>query len=133
MTATPSTERDVPVLALSILEQLPEPTDEDDLDEVLSVLSNHRRRLTLSVVRDHGEALTLPDVADEVAVAERGQPLSAIDPEFVTEIYIGLYHDHLPHLVDAGLLSYDQERDLVSPTFGDGALPDDPLPEDRQS
>ncbi|WP_247731303.1 DUF7344 domain-containing protein [Halovivax limisalsi] len=128
MTAPPSNETDAAELTLSILEQLPDPADPADVDDALAVLSNRRRRLTLAVVRDHGEALALPDVADEVAVAERGRPLSAIDPETVTEIYVGIYHDHLPRLVDVGLLSYDQERDLVIPNFESCALPGDDQP-----
>ena len=108
---------DVGALAMTVLERLPEETPPERLDDVLQLLADRRRRLTLAVLRRHGESLSLPDVADEVAVHERGRPLPEISPQTVTEIYTSIYHDHLPRLVEAGLVSYDQERDLVEPTF----------------
>src|SRR6056297_3159469 len=109
---------DTAELTLSVLDGLPYEGDSDRVNRVLWLLSNQRRRHAIRVVRAHGEPITLPDVADEVAVRECDRPLPEIDPETVSEIYISLYHDHLPRLVDAGLLAYDQERDLVRPTFG---------------
>lgn len=104
-------------LTLSLLDDLPRDCDPERLSTALRVLSNRRRRHTLRVVREHGEEMALPDVADEVAVREHDRPLPEISAETVSDIYISIYHDHLPHLLDAGLLSYDQERDLVRPAF----------------
>ncbi|MFC7166980.1 DUF7344 domain-containing protein [Halospeciosus flavus] len=73
-----------------------------------------RRRHALAVLRSYG-ALTLADLADEVAVREHGCPLPAIDPETVLDVYLSLYHDHVPALVNADAAVYDQERDLVAP------------------
>ncbi|WP_254862069.1 DUF7344 domain-containing protein [Halovivax gelatinilyticus] len=117
MTATPPTETDAVELTLSLLDALPDDCPPTALDDALALLSNHRRRRTLMTVLDHGEPLTLPDVADEVAIDEHDRPLTEISPETVTNVYISIYHDHLPRLVDAGLVTYDQERDLVSPAF----------------
>ena len=66
-------------------------------------------------MRTYGESLTLPDAAEEVAVRETGRKVTELSAERVHQIYISLYHDHLPRLVEANLLEYDQERDLVSP------------------
>lgn len=104
-------------LTLSVLDALPADAPAAPLTSALDILTNERRRHVLRVVGDQGEAMTLPDVADEVAVREYGRPLPDIEPETVTEIYISIYHDHLPRLVDANLLAYDQERDLVHPRF----------------
>jgi len=109
-------------LTLSVLDALPEDSPSAPLTNALDILTNERRRHVLRVVGDQGEAMTLPDVADEVAVREYGRPLPDIEPETVTEIYISIYHDHLPRLVDANLLSYDQERDLVHPRFATDAV-----------
>lgn len=87
----------------------------DAVDEAFELLAEQRRRLLLEVMRTYAEPLTLPDAAEEVAVRETGRPVPNIPAERVAEIYTSLYHDHLPRLVDAGLLEYDQERDLVSP------------------
>ena len=111
------TASDTAELTLSILDSLPRDCSQEQLSAALRVLSNPRRRHTLRVVREHGEEISLPDVADEVAVREHDRPLPEISAETVSDIYISIYHDHLPRLVDAGLLGYDQERDLVRPGF----------------
>ncbi|EMA45264.1 hypothetical protein C446_02382 [Halobiforma nitratireducens JCM 10879] len=85
------------------------------IDDAFDLLSSERRRLFLQVMRTYGEAITLPDAAEEVAVRETGDAVRELSAERVANVYISLYHDHLPRLVDAGLLEYDQERDLVSP------------------
>ncbi|ELY77854.1 MULTISPECIES: hypothetical protein [Natrinema] len=87
----------------------------ESLDGAFTLLADQRRRLLLAVMRTYGEELTLPDAAEEVAVRETGRKVTNIPAERVREVYLSLYHDHLPRLVDAGLLEYDQERDLVAP------------------
>lgn len=87
----------------------------DLLSDAFQLLSVRRRRVTLRVVREYDDDLTLPDLAEEVAIRESHKPIPEIPPETVTEVYISLYHDHMPRLVDTGLLEYEQERDLVSP------------------
>jgi len=97
--------------------------DEDDapdasaetLDDAFALLADQRRRLLLSVLHTYGEELTLRDAAEEVAIRETGHNVADIPAEQVQKVYLSLYHDHLPRLVDAGLLEYDQERDLVTP------------------
>lgn len=113
----PQTDLDTATLVVSLLDRLPADPSPSAVDEALTVLANRRRRLTLSVVREHDEPIALPDVADEVAVREHGQPVTELSPETVAQTYISIYHDHLPRLVDLGILAYDQERDLVIPTY----------------
>lgn len=110
---------DTAELTLSLLDSLPGDCSQEELSAALRVLANPRRRHTLRVVREHGEEMALPDVADEVAVREHDCPLPEVSAETVSDIYISIYHDHLPRLVDAELLRYDQERDLVRPAFED--------------
>ena len=85
------------------------------VDEAFRLLANHRRRLFIQVMCEFREELTLPDAAEEVASRETRRPIVDISAERIADVYISLYHDHLPRLVDAGLLEYDQERDLVAP------------------
>lgn len=59
--------------------------------------------------------MSLADAAETVAVDEHDSPLDEIPPEEVKEIYMALYHSHVPKLVDAGIVTYHQERDLVAP------------------
>ncbi len=58
--------------------------------------------------------MTLPDLADEVAVRERGTTIAAIPGEEVKRVYMSLYHSHIPKLANADVVAYDQERDMVA-------------------
>jgi len=86
-----------------------------DLDVLFELLSNGRRRRALRTLLVHGD-LSLPDLADEVAVAERGRSLPKIDPDAVLDVYLSLYHTHVPKLAGAGLATYDQDGDFVTAT-----------------
>lgn len=122
MTSKSNSDRDCVEFVQTVLDWLDEHDDRDDrdasteaLDDAFALLADQRRRLLLTVMRTYGEELTLPDAAEEVAVRETGRKVTNIPAERVREVYLSLYHDHLPRLVDAGLLEYDQERDLVAP------------------
>lgn len=69
------------------------------------------------VVLEHlcatGPSLSLPAVADEVTERTYGAPADD-HPEERLEIYMALYHDHVPTLVERGYLSYDQATDTVT-------------------
>ncbi|PCR92752.1 DUF7344 domain-containing protein [Natrinema ejinorense] len=119
MTSKSHSERDCVESVRTTLDWLDDhdsagPSDES-FDAAFALLADQRRRLLLTVMRTYGEELTLPDAAEEVAVRETGHNVTNISAERVQEVYLSLYHDHLPRLVDAGLLEYDQERDLVAP------------------
>lgn len=84
------------------------------LDTVFHLLSHRRRRYVLSCLSAHGPTVALPDVADDVATREYETSIVDIPEEDVLEVYLSLYHTHVPKLVEAGVVSYDQERDLVT-------------------
>ena len=116
MTSNPHSERDCVEFVQGVLDWLDESdASTEALDDAFALLADQRRRLLLTVMRSYDEELTLPDAAEEVAVRETGHNVANIPAEQVREVYLSLYHDHLPRLVDAGLLEYDQERDLVAP------------------
>lgn len=85
-------------------------------DDVFRLLADHRRRFAVSVLRDHERPMALADLADEVAVMEFGSTITGIPPEDVKHVYMSLYHSHVPKLEDYGVVTYDQESDLVTPT-----------------
>ncbi|WP_225333321.1 DUF7344 domain-containing protein [Halomicrobium urmianum] len=87
---------------------------EDALDTYFTVLSNQRRRRVLDCLREYETPIALADLADEVAVREYDSPVTEIPAEEVKEIYVSLYHVHVPRIADADLIEYDQEDDLVT-------------------
>lgn len=87
-----------------------------DIDDVLDLLGAERRREVLRILSNRELSLTLADLADEVAVREHRTPIDEISAEDVKRIYLALYHTHVPKLAAGGVVDYDQEQDMVSPT-----------------
>ncbi|QLG63163.1 DUF7344 domain-containing protein [Halorarum salinum] len=81
---------------------------------MFEVLAHHRRRYAIHCLREYENPITLADLADEVSVLENDTSIAEIPPEDVKRVYLSLYHSHVPKLADAELVTYDQERDLVS-------------------
>ncbi|WP_276301724.1 DUF7344 domain-containing protein [Halorussus lipolyticus] len=90
-------------------------------DALLELLSEFRRREALRTLVRHDD-LSLPDLADEVAIEERDELLPNIDPDDVLEVYLSLYHTHVPKLAAGGLVDYDQDDDYVALTPAGRAL-----------
>lgn len=96
-----------------------EPTDvspssgSESLTRALSVLADTRRRVALRYLRQH-RSLSLPTLADGVAECEADAPLREIGADEVRDVYLSLYHTHVPALADASVVWYDQESDWVT-------------------
>lgn len=58
--------------------------------------------------------MALADLADEITVFERKTNIDEIPDEDVRDVYMSLYHAHLPKLEGANLLWYDQKRNTVA-------------------
>ena len=71
------------------------------------------RRHTVALLWRHN-VLSLPDIANEVAVEDRRAPITELAPEDVLEVYNELYERHLPKLREAGVVEYDQESDTLA-------------------
>lgn len=87
----------------------------NDVDSLLRVLSNDRRRDALSCLSRH-DTVTLADLADELAEQKHGTTIDEIPPDEVKTVYMELYHRHVPKMEAADLLQYDQEQDCVTIT-----------------
>lgn len=88
------------------------PSD-SQLDVLFDALSNRRRRSALRCLVTYDTPMTLADLADEVTVREQEKPLTQIPADDVMQVYLSLYHAHVPKLADADLVEYSQEQDLV--------------------
>lgn len=89
-------------------------SSEPSLDTIFGLLAEERRRYVIRILADHGPSVSLPDLADEVAAREFAVPITEIDDREILFIYLALYHRHIPKLAAAGVLEYDQDRDLVT-------------------
>ncbi|WP_425607561.1 DUF7344 domain-containing protein [Natrinema zhouii] len=78
------------------------------------MLSHERRRSALYCLEKYQTPMALADLADEVARVEYDvATLLQIPGEDVKEIYLDLYHSHIPKMEDANLIEYTQEEDMV--------------------
>lgn len=85
---------------------------QDHTSVIYECLSRWRRRYVLHRLHNAGQPLALADVAEDVAEMEV-ETQSELDDEFVKNVYMSLYHAHIPKLADADLVEYHQERDEV--------------------
>ena len=96
-----------------------ESTDSDadplPVDLIFDALSNERRQRLLSHLR-RDEPSSLVDLAEQIAAWENNTTVGAVSRDARSRVYTGLYHSHIPRLVDMGIVEYDRETDLVSLT-----------------
>ncbi|WP_276282130.1 DUF7344 domain-containing protein [Halorussus caseinilyticus] len=92
------------------------------LDATLDLLSNRRRRYVLYYLREQGGAVTLDELAEQVATWERevddhaspSSPPSVNDAPDFERVLADLYHSQLPRLEDADAVTFDAEDEYVS-------------------
>ncbi|WP_232702435.1 DUF7344 domain-containing protein [Halobacterium wangiae] len=85
-----------------------------DTDALMDVLSHARRRFVVACLAEYETPLTLPDVADELAVWEYDARITEVPADAVAAIHADLYHTHVPKMADAGVVDYNPERELVA-------------------
>lgn len=83
-------------------------------DELFDLLSHHRRRYVIECLDRYGSPISLPDLADECVVMEHRRAFDDIPGETVKQMYMSLYHTHIPRLVECSVVEYDQESDSVA-------------------
>lgn len=77
-----------------------------------TLLTDRRRRYLIYSLLLYSTPQRLPRIADQLTVWETGDPVDdRLDDRL--QIYMSLYHDHLPDLIDAGVVEYRQETDTV--------------------
>lgn len=79
----------------------------------MSLMASERRRYALEALLDHGH-MTLPDLAEAVAVLEQNRSFAEIPEHTVLATYTGLWHCDIPKLVEAGVITYEQELDRIT-------------------
>ena len=89
-------------------------TDELTISDLHGVLAVERRRLVLDILTGIITTVELKELA--MVIAEREDGIDAADGEIIERVTIGLHHNHLPRLDDAGLIGYDPDSHTVNPT-----------------
>jgi hypothetical protein len=86
-------------------------------DELFDLLQSRHRRLMLWYLHEEtdGEA-RLRSLSTQVAALEEGVDPSEVDPSARQRVQIMLYQSHLPKLVESGVVTYDEGRELVELT-----------------
>lgn len=93
-------------------------TDADgrpSLERVEELLTDRRRREALRCLYARPNPVPLPDLADRLTRREYDDPVEDRLDERL-HIYMSLYHDHVPVLAAAGLVTYSQATDAVELT-----------------
>ena len=85
-----------------------------DLDHVFEALSASRRRYLCYALRQSPE-WTLPDLATTVAAWETDSPEHAVTSQQRDDVYVALYHTHVPKLVAHGIVTFDAENETIAP------------------
>lgn len=77
-----------------------------DLDDILRLLSNERRRVALAAIAEHG-TIRKSRLADLVAARLAGTNPDDVDRDFRKTVYVTLHQDHLPMLADYDVIVDD--------------------------
>ena len=78
--------------------------------ELYDLLSSDTRRQLLDVLADSTAPIGLLELAGAVTGREG---VEGSDGDAVDSVVVGLHHNHLPRLEDAGLIQYDPESNRV--------------------
>lgn len=102
-------------------------SDKPSIDELFDILSDSRRRQILSILMDHGEELTLSQLADKVASRDSGPPRNEVPKEkhqvrsevpedSSNRLTTSLHHVDIPKMDQVGLVEFDPDRKTIRAT-----------------
>ena len=86
------------------------------IDDVLSALSDPKRRAALRALRD-SDVATVEELATTVAARTEETPRRAVDDEAYERTKVELTHVHLPALAEEGFVEFDPRSSTVR--YGD--------------
>ena len=85
-------------------------------NSVFSGLSHPYRRVTVIIIVEMDEPVTLDELAREIATRSDQIGAEDYDSRSAERIRVELVHGHLPKLAEADLIEYDSDTNLVSST-----------------
>lgn len=84
-------------------------------ESIHDLLAARRRRYVLYCLHLYANPMRLRDIAGRISEWEHGAPETELLEEHL-HIYTSLYHDHVPKLTDAGVITYSQAEDMLELT-----------------
>lgn len=92
-------------------------TEMDSMDATFEILSNPRRRNTISyLARSDEEMVHLRDLAEQIAAWENDVSMQEVKYNERKRVYTSLYQTHLPKMDRLGIIEYDRSSGVVRPT-----------------
>lgn len=83
-------------------------------DFVFTMLAHPRRRYVCYRLVERSE-WSLDTLATRIAAWEADVPADAVADEAEEEVYVSLYHSHVPKLVDADVVTFDADAETITP------------------
>lgn len=84
-----------------------------DLNHVFDALAHPRRRYLLYTLSEEAE-WTLWELATKVASWELDIPLDMVTDDEIERVYVSLYHNHIPRLVEDDVIEFSEGAETIS-------------------
>ncbi|WP_276276369.1 DUF7344 domain-containing protein [Haloarcula regularis] len=84
-----------------------------ELDPVYEALGHPRRRYLCYTLLEDTE-WSLNDLATKIVAWETDVPEHAVTEAQREEVYVSLYHAHVPKLVDEGVITFDEATERIT-------------------
>jgi hypothetical protein len=88
------------------------PPAELELDQIFDSLAHVRRRYLLYTLLDDGEE-SLWERASKIAAWEEDVAENSLSEEAIEQVYLMLYHAHVPKLVGYEIIEFDAEDESI--------------------
>lgn len=85
-------------------------------EDAYEVLSNARRRHVIHYLLQQEGGISLRELSRQVAAWENDIEAEEVTSKQRKRVYTALHQSHLPKLDDTGVVEYDSDRSVVSPT-----------------
>jgi len=84
-----------------------------DIEPVYEALGHSRRRYLCYTLLEDTE-WSLADLATKIAAWENDVPDQAVTEDQREDVYVSLYHAHVPKLVDEGVVTFDDVTETIT-------------------
>lgn len=90
-----------------------EPDSPPSDDVLYGMVSDKRRRYTVHYLKQQGEAVSVRELAEQVAAWENEKPPEEVSYQERKRVYVALYQSHLPTMDDKDIVEYDDNAGMV--------------------